>query len=409
VHITNSAGVKGAALAPLAALRPGEATRDATLERNLLLLSDLPGVEVQTTLKPGATLGASDLLVDVAPGRRLGGSIDFNSFGDRYSGQYRLGGTVNLNNPLLVGDQASVRLMTSDAGMRYLRASYQLPINGLGTRIGVAASDMSYRLGAKLAPLNASGEAQTSSLYLLHPFVRSRRFNLYGELQYDHKKLDDRIDAASIVVNKRLANWIAGISGDLQDELGGGGTNSFSLTYTAGDLRLDTVTAALDTATARSSGRFAKYSFSWLRLQRLTDAASLYFSGAGQLASKNLDSSEKLTLGGANGVRAYPQGEASGDQGYLLTLEARYIVPLAWPGIWQITAFVDSGQVNINRNTWAEGKNTRTLTGAGVGLNVTQSQGWALRASLAWKAGTAPPTSDVDRSPRGWIQLLKTF
>lgn len=409
IDINNSAGVIGAALAPLTQLLRGDLAHDATLERNLLLLSDVPGVEVQSTLKPGLTLGASDLLVDVTDGRAITGSLDLNSFGDRFSGQYRLGGVIDLNNPWHLGDQMSLRIMTSDEQMSYLRAAYQLPINALGTRIGVAGSEMHYRLGGTVASLNAHGEARTGSVYLLHPFVRSRRANLRGELQYDRKSLGDRIAATSTVVEKTLDNWTVGISGDFLDEWGGGGANSFSLSHTAGELALDSETAALDSATARSADRFGKFSLSWLRQQRVTDAASLYFSATGQFASKNLDSSEKISLGGANGVRAYPQGEAAGDEGYLLTLETRYQLPLDLPGQWQLTAFVDHGQVSINKNTWAASSNTRRLRGVGVGLNVMQLDGWRIKASLAWTGGTEMPPSDEGRSSRGWIQVIKSI
>ena len=48
-------------------------------------------------------------------------------------------------------------------------------------------------------------------------------------------------------------------------------------------------------------------------------------SGLAQFSNKNLDSSEQLSLGGITGVRAYPSGEASGDQGYKLTTELQII------------------------------------------------------------------------------------
>jgi hypothetical protein len=67
---------------------------------------------------------------------------------------------------------------------------------------------------------------------------------------------------------------------------------------------------------------------------------------SGQTASKNLDSSEKFSLGGINGVRAYPQGEASGDEGYRGTVELRHNV---MPNV-QATVFYDWGKVTINRN-----------------------------------------------------------
>lgn len=407
VRVDNAAGVGGAALAPLERLRSGEATRSDVLERNLLLLSDLPGVEVKSTLRPGATIGASDLLVEVAAARRITGSLEFDTFGNRFSGKYRWGGIVNFNNPLRLGDQATLRALVSNERMTYLRGSYQLPVNGRGTRVGIAVSDMRYRLGKDLAPLQAEGDAQSASLYAMHPLVRSRSLNLYAQVQYDHLKLQDRINAAATVVDKSLDNWTLGVSGDFQD--GWNGLNSFSATLTAGDLKLDPVSQALDAATAGSGGSFRKANLTWLRLQQLGRTVSLYLSATAQFASKNLDSSQKLALGGAYAVRAYPQNEAPGDQGYAATLEVRYALQPLRFGAWQATAFVDTGHVTFNKAAWAAGANSRTLTAAGIGFNAALPHDWYLKASLAWKLGSQRATSDVDRSPRVWVQAGRYF
>jgi hemolysin activation/secretion protein len=402
VRVDNTAGAGGAALAPLDWLRSGEATRSDALERNLLLLSDLPGVEVKSTLKPGATLGASDLLVEVAEGRRITGSFDFDNFGNRFSGEYRAGGTLNFNNPMRLGDQATLRALVSDERMTYLRGSYQLPVNGRGTRLGIAVSDMRYRLGKDLAPLQAEGDARSASLYAMHPFIRSRTFNLNAQVQYDRLKLQDRIKAAATVVDKTLDNWNIGITGDFQDRFGG--INGFSATYTAGDLELDPVSRRLDAATAGSGGSFGKSNLTWLRLQRLGDLASVYLSGTAQFASKNLDSSQKLALGGANAVRAYPQNEAPGDEGYVATVEVRRNLPTALAGAWQVSAFVDTGHVTFNKSAWTAGANSRTLSGAGIGLTAALPRDWYFKAGLAWKLGSQRAISEVDRSPRVWLQ-----
>jgi hemolysin activation/secretion protein len=69
-------------------INTGDVIATGPLENRLLLLSDLPGVNVSSTLVPGTTVGTSDLLVDVAPGRRVTGSIDADNAGNRYTGQY---------------------------------------------------------------------------------------------------------------------------------------------------------------------------------------------------------------------------------------------------------------------------------------------------------------------------------
>ena len=91
----------------LVGLNPGDPVASAPLESRLLLLSDLPGVKVKSSLVPGASLGASDLMVDITPGERISGSVDADNAGNRYTGEYRLGATVNLNNLAGHGDVAS--------------------------------------------------------------------------------------------------------------------------------------------------------------------------------------------------------------------------------------------------------------------------------------------------------------
>jgi hemolysin activation/secretion protein len=409
VTVNNRSGLSGAALVPLDRLQTGDPAEVGVLERNLLLLSDLPGTTVQATLRPGETVGTTDLLVDVGPGVRIAGSLEADNFGDRFSGRNRLGAGLQFNNPLHLGDQASLRALTSEGGLAYGRLAYQLPVSAYGTRFGVAASWMHYSLGQELAPLDASGRAQTTSAYLLHPLIRSRGANLNAQLQFDHVALQDRIAVAGVTVDKTLDRWIGGISGDWRDTLGGGATNRFSLTYTSGRLKLDPETLALDTASAESAGRYGKWNLSGQRLQRLTDACSLYASVSGQLASKNLDSSEKLWLGGPNGVRAFPQGTVTGDEGYLLTLEARRQLPILWPGQWQLTVFYDQGHVRVSRNPWSSASNSRSISGAGFGLDVIQTSVWSIRSSVAWKTDDSAPAAKTDWGPQFWLQVVRYF
>ena len=101
----------------LRGLDSGDAIAIAPLERRLLLLSDIPGVSVRSTLSPGAAVGTSDLVVDIAEGRRITGSLEADNGGNRYTGQSRLGGSLNFNNPTGLGDQISLRILASTEGL----------------------------------------------------------------------------------------------------------------------------------------------------------------------------------------------------------------------------------------------------------------------------------------------------
>lgn len=405
IKVDNPVGLGGSALAPLSALKAGDAVQGQPLERSLLLLQDTPGVEVKSTLRPGARTGTTDLLVGLQQAPLVTGSVDMDNYGNRFVGQYRLGGTLNLNNPLNLGDRLSLRAMGSDQDQHYGRVAYQLPLGPWATQFGVAYSDMDYELGKDFEDLRAHGNARIASVYAIQPLVRSRDFSLFTQLQFDDKRLKDDIDLFDEKSDKHARVVTLTLNGNSRDDLLGGGVNSFALGWSQGSLTLDGAQAQrTDDATAGTRGRFHKLNPSLVRLQRLSDRFSLYTQLQGQWADGNLDSSEKLYLGGAYGVRAYPQGEASGDQGWLANVELRYALTEAW----QLSTFVDHGEVRLNKDTWTSDDNHRSLSGAGFGA-LWAAHGWQVNAVAAWKLGNAEAESDVERTPRVWAQVVRAF
>lgn len=392
-------------------LNSGDPIQAAPLENRLLLLSDIPGVKVKSSLVPGASVGASDLIVDLTPGPTVSGEVDFDKAGNRYTGEYRLGGTVNLNNLAGRGDVASLRAMTSGSGLNYARASYQMQF-GKATA-GVAYSGLKYKLGKEFAPLRAHGTAEIASIYGSYPLIRSRNNNLNAGLIYEEKRFQDKEDVTPSVTDKKAHVLSASLYGDSRDSFGGGGVNAYALTWSTGEIDIQTPAARIiDQATAKSNGHYDKLGFRLRRLQRITDSLALSAALDGQFASKNLDSSEKMQLGGMYGVRAYPEGEAYADEGYVLTLEARYLLPTyseAMPGRMHLIGFVDTGSVTTHKRPWVAGPNSRTLSGAGIGLSWTDPNNFMARAYYAVKLGNEKPTSAPDESGRFWIQLVKYF
>ncbi len=396
----------------LAGLGPGDSVATAPLERRLLLLSDLPGVVVKSTLTPGEAVGTSDLLVDLAPGRRITGVLEADNAGNRYTGQYRAGATLNFNEPLGRGDVASLRVLTAGRGLNFVRGAYQARVQD--ATIGVAYEHLSYQLGREFRPLHADGTVDIASVYGSYPLIRSRNANLYALADFDQRWFEDKVGAPPSLTRKTARVAILGLAGDRHDSFWGGGWTSGSVNWALGDLDIETpAVRALDALTARSNGSYNKLSFEAARLQSVAGGPlSLYGAARGQLASKNLDSSEKMELGGAYGVRAYPEGEAYGDQGYILTAEARLrLAPLSeWThGNLQAVAFADHGEVTLNKTPWTGGPNTRSLSAAGFGLAWDDRHNLLIKASYAFRVGSERATSAPDRSGRLWVQVSKIF
>ena len=409
VSVRNRSGVPDALLTDLlAGLRSGDPVAVDSLESRLLLISDLPGAAVKSTLVPGASVGATDLIVDVAPGQRVAGSVDADNQGNRYTGARRLGAALYVNNPSNSGDLLSVRVLTSDTALRYARAAYQAQLGR--ARASVAYSHMSYRLGDDFEALQARGTASIASLGASYPLLRSRSLNLTTVMNVDFKTFHDEAASTSTLADKTARVALLSLNGNARD---GDAFSSFALAWSSGELALQGAAAlATDAATVRSNGHYDKLSLQATRVQALGADVELYAAINVQLSSGNLDTSEKIGLGGATGVRAYPSGEAFGDQGHILNLELRTRLPKpsdSLPGQLQLIGFVDTGSVLLNRAPWTVGPNRRTLSGAGIGLTWTQQNTFSVSASVAHKLGNALATSAPDAGSRFWIDAVKYF
>jgi len=395
----------------LGGLDSGDAITIAPLEHRLLLLSDLPGVIVNSTIVAGSAPGTSDLIVDVRPGRKVSGSIEADNAGNYYTGEYRAGATLHINNLTGNADVASLRVLTSGNGLRYGQISYQAQV-GKAT-VGVAYADLNYRLGKQFSALDAHGNAQIASIFGRYPLIRSRKSNLGLSAQYDNRKFHDIVGVADSGTDRTIDAVMLGLNGDHRDDFGGGGYSAYGFTGTYGNLDIHTPLALfVDQLTARTNGHYGKLAFNAMRLQRLSDSWALYGAIRGQVATKNLDISEKMELGGMYAVRAYPEGEAYADEGVVMNLEARWLMPgfsNHMPGELHLVGFVDAGAVTINTNPWDNGTNHRTLSGAGVGTTWDDYNNFSVRAYYAWKTGNDVALSAPDKSGRFWIQAVKYF
>lgn len=406
------------------AVHPGEPANRERLERGVLLINDLPGMSARSTLEKGDEAGASKLVVQVDEGALLTGSAWLDNYGNRFTGSGRANAQLNLNDPLRIGDQFNFSL-THATDLDLARVGYSLPVGSGGLRVGGAFSYLDYEVGKELSSLDARGKARTATLNASYPFVRTRNFSLWGGLAYDHKALEDETLGVK-VHDKRLNNVTASLNGNRWDRWGGGGISSFAVSLTRGELDLSGVAVdlAADRLTARTDGGFTKANYSLARLQKLTGRLALFGAVNGQFASDNLDSSEKFILGGPSGIRAYPVGEASADEGWVANLELRYDLPvLPALGNLQLVSFVDTGRAKLHESRWtgsvtnAENDNSYSLSGAGFGLNLTRIASHAVRVAWAHTLGDNPGRSattgnDSDgksRDSRFWLQGLIWF
>lgn len=409
VILKNSSRVRDRVLdARLSSLQSGQAISQTPLDHALLLLSDLPGVAATATLKPGAAVGTSDLVVDATPLPSVSGSITADDFGNRFTGRERVGGTVNVIDPLHRGDSLALSGLSCGSDMNYGRLAYQSVLNAQGAVAGASYSGLTYHLGERLTALDAHGTAEVASLWAKQPIQRSATVNLYGQIQYDYQKLDDHVDANAVTTDRHLNSFTASLTGDARDAWLGGGVTSWSASLSAGRLGFDDEAAlSADAAGARTDGRYLKWNAALYRLQELSAANTLYIAVSGQWANSNLDSSQKGIAGGPYTVRAYDMGAIAGDAGYQETVEFRHLLASAWYGQWQAIAFIDSAQVTINESATGAERNTASLSGAGLGVNWAGPDAWSARTSVATPFGAGPVQIQDHSSVRLWVEFSK--
>jgi hemolysin activation/secretion protein len=383
----------------------GKIIQSAEADRELLLLADLPAVgSVNGNLKPGTAVGTSDLFIAVDAGKAYEGQISADNYGNRYTGQTRLNGNVDINSPFNIGDRLSLRGTVTNEQLLYGQLAYDLPASNNGLRVGANLSSSTYDLGREFDSLDAKGTSHTGGLYTSYPLVRGLNANVWLRGTLDYRKLKDEVRSVDVDIHKTVKVATIEAYGDLADALGGGAYSTWRATLTGGDLDIETASARLvDEAGPRANGGYHKFELAATRLQAVTPQTSLFGSFAGQWAGKNLDSSEKFVLGGMYGVRAYPQGEAVGDEGWLVNLELRRDFTAGIQG----SVFYDHGHADYNHDAFASGPNSVTRKGYGLAVAAKYRE-FDVKATVAWR-GSEVAMSAPDRRPRFWLMGRRSF
>lgn len=252
---------------------------------------------------------------------------------------------------------------------------------------------MDYTLSGFYNILDAVGRAKTFSIYGSTPLINTASDHLAAVYGYDNRQLKDELRTFGIDTKKHSNALYAGIAGNIK---GAGSYTGYSALYYAGRL-------SYDDASSYTEGSYHKFNTDVNHIRRLGNVLNLHVNFHSQLASKDLDGSEQFVLGGANGVRAYPQGEASGDSGYQATAELRYATPV--PDL-TLAAYVDWGEVELSKSYGQH----RGLSGWGLGLQYAKADDYYLRLDYARKLGSEEFTSEEsDKNGRLWFLAYKLF
>lgn len=365
------------------------------VDRGLLIANDISGVNVAGNLVEGQDQAQTDLLLKTVPKQPFEVNLSQDNTGSYATGSSRVAALINFNHFLLPGGALNSQLAYTE-GSKYARLGVNLPLGSHGLRGTLSASHLDYQVVNLPVEVQGRGSSQTYGAELTYPLVRERNRNLYLNLAWDEKVFInyDPLGLLSSDYSSRALSL--SLQGNRETEwLGMSGAFTASLATSAGRLDLrgspNEDTLAKD---ANPAGDFLKLRWTLGQEQSLHPKLAVYAAVSGQWASKNLDSSEKFTLGGSSGVRAYGSGEASGARAHMANVELRWRVQPALT----LLGFYDTGKVQVNvRNDYrgAPELNRYGLKGHGVGVNWLALDVFNVRAVWARRKGENPNPNDV--------------
>ena len=256
--------------------------------------------------------------------------------------------------------------------------------------------------------------------------IRSLDHNLYFNGSLAYLTLDDDNDLygpADRTINKAML----GVHGDAETHLLNPGELYYSFELTAGNLTIDDgqAFASFDEQFVETEGSFITLRYRLSHLMHLHGPFSTAVDLTGQVASGNLDTSQKFFIGGPYDVAGYPVSEASGDQGAMIKADLRYDMPEGFlSSDTQLTLFYARASTDIHKDPWAgwEGgnpliRNRITLKTAGVSSHSTWGGHYMLNLTVGRQVGdnlgrdpaTENDSDQSDADYRAWAQFAYFF
>jgi hemolysin activation/secretion protein len=395
-----------------------EAVRMSQLDRATLLLGEVPGVQANMRLRSGDKEGETEALIQVTEGKDWDGQVSWDNAGPVSTGFNRLSTQLNRYGALGRADISSMQYMHSD-GTDYLRLSYSEPLGYWGSRWGANTSVSRYKVVTNdYLALNPQGPASSVGLDMTLPLLRSRSTSASMQVAFERKFFRNTTNVG-VSSDYFMDSFTTSLQATRSDEWMGGGENNMGAQITRGLVNLaGSPNESNDALSTMTAGRFTKLRLNFNRQQSLSPTTQLVGSYQMQMASKNLDGSEKFSLGGMQGVRAYPSSEANGNAAQLMTVE--YQKTLEWQQHpFKLSAFVDSGRVSKLKFNTGSGINAYSLQGAGlwVGSSVPNRFGQAQwRMTWAHRIGSNPAAQanglDLDgtlHNDRFWLSVIQQF
>lgn len=338
---------------------PGETIDTAALSDRIGRFNRAGSVQVEANLRPGASFGLTDLMLDVREPARFQTRVFFNNEGSQSIGREQVGVDTAINGPTGLGDRLAL-YVTRSRGATLGAASYALPVNRWGGHVtasyNVGTTDV---VAGPYRELGINGISHSVQLGGVQPVWQRGAWYLDLAATVGRTHSDNQVNDAPLS-DTTVRNTTAGATF--------GGTND-ERSITVGG----TVTHAKASALAAAERTFTVRQFNASWVENIgADQFMLVRVATQDTGSALLAPSLLFQLGGSASVRGYEVGVLSGDRGYLANVEWHRNLATGTAGF----LFFDAGQVRT------AGLPRQVARSTGAGLD--GQWGKSIRANIAF-------------------------
>lgn len=380
--------------------------RASEFSRTMILMNELPDLEVKAIFAPGEAPGTTDVTLKTKDTLPLHFGVDYNNYGTAATGQNRVGLDLEVGNIGFQGDEFSARgvLGFPSENNKFYQLGYSTPIDLQGTTASFSYANGAFAVSEGLGQiLDIRGNANIFTLAFAHPLERDLDFSSNLGLAISHKNITN--------------NFFGGASPFSHDEY-----TMTKLTYSA-DWRGPSGRTILQAAWSQgfggtpdtdplvsrkgANGHFSRFNVDIARIQRIQEGLYGVLRGSVQYATTPLYVGEQFAVGGPDTVRGYPQAGLLGDNAYLVGAELRWSpFPSNLDG-FQVNFFIDHGGVGLNRPQAGDLAGGNSLTGAGLGFRWQIWEHTNLRVDLGFPI--APRNDITGKNPAVYLGLQTRY
>lgn len=382
------------------------------MERYALLANDIHGWSVRFILSPSDDVkGGADLTVVTEREKKVDLSFSYDNFGTILLGPEQGGGTAYFNTPGFTSGRFGFRNVTTfDADrLNYYQFIYNQPFNRYGTTFNAYASLTKTFPGAQLLLFDIHSQSTNLIFTLSHPVIRSRKKNLYANLDFD--VTNNMSDARAVLLNLYNDRIRSVRFGLVYDEIRGKGSTLLAARASQG---LDIFGARLvgtptePLSRPNGDGQYFKLEGDIARTQFVGEYLSFYAAGHGQWADDPLLSAEQIGFGGPVYGRGFDPSEIIGDYGVDGKAEVRlsFEPDLNAMKKVQFFGFYDAGVVyNKDRTNFVP---RLSATSAGGGIRTTLYKYLYVETYAAKPLTRGIATRGFDKDTRWMLNLILT-